>query len=71
MVEMMRNPNVITRAQEEVRNTFRGKETFDENDIEELKYLKLVVKERFENNSMDFVGNNFEYLSSNKSVISY
>ncbi|XP_049347910.1 premnaspirodiene oxygenase-like [Solanum verrucosum] len=118
MVEMMRNPNVFSKAQEEVRNAFKGKETFDENDVEELKYLKLVVKEsfrlhppfplllprecreevdingytipfktkvmvntwaigrdpkywndaesfkpeRFEDNSMDFVGNNFEYL---------
>ncbi|KAL3379533.1 hypothetical protein AABB24_000302 [Solanum stoloniferum] len=118
MVEMIRHPNVLSKAQEEVRNTFKGKETFDENDVEELKYLKLVVKEsfrlhppfplllprecreevdingytiplktkvmvnawaigrdpkywndaesfkpeRFEDNSMDFVGNNFEYL---------
>uniref|UniRef100_M0ZQP7 Elicitor-inducible cytochrome P450 n=1 Tax=Solanum tuberosum TaxID=4113 RepID=M0ZQP7_SOLTU len=118
MVEMMRNPNVLSKAQAEVRNKFKGKETFDENDVEELKYLKLVVKEsfrlhppfplllprecreevdingytiplktkvmvnawaigrdpkywndaesfkpeRFEDNSMDFVGNNFEYL---------
>ncbi|KAH0724500.1 hypothetical protein KY284_000365 [Solanum tuberosum] len=118
MVEMMRNPNVLSKAQAEVRNAFKGKETFDENDVEELKYLKLVVKEsfrlhppfplliprecreevdingyniplktkvmvntwaigrdpkywndaesfkpeRFEHNSMDFVGNNFEYL---------
>ncbi|XP_049347936.1 premnaspirodiene oxygenase-like [Solanum verrucosum] len=118
MVEMMRNPNLLSKAQAEVRNAFKGKETFDENDVEELKYLKLVVKEsfrlhppfplllprecreevdingytiplktkvmvntwaigrdpkywndaesfkpeRFEHNSMDFVGNNFEYL---------
>ncbi|MCD7458695.1 hypothetical protein HAX54_038911 [Datura stramonium] len=118
MVEMMRNPSVLAKAQAEVRNAFSGKETFDENDVEELKYLKLVIKEsfrlhppfplllprecreeadingytiplktkvmvnvwaigrdpkywndaesfkpeRFENNSIDFVGNNFEYL---------
>ncbi|XP_055818837.1 premnaspirodiene oxygenase-like [Solanum dulcamara] len=118
MVEMMRNPRVLLKAQAEVRNAFREKETFDENDVEELKYLKLVIKEtlrlhpalpllvprecreevdlngytiplktkvmvnvwamgrdpkywidaesfkpeRFEHCSIDFVGNNFEYL---------
>ncbi|WMV07191.1 hypothetical protein MTR67_000576 [Solanum verrucosum] len=118
MVEMMKNPSVLFKAQAEVRNAFRGKEIFDENDVEELNYLKWVIKEtfrlhppfplllprecreetniydytiplktkvminvwaigrdpkywidaesfkpeRFENNSMDFVGNNFEYL---------
>ncbi|KAF3619546.1 5-epiaristolochene 1,3-dihydroxylase [Capsicum annuum] len=47
MVEMIRNPNVLSKAQAEVRNAFRGKESFDENDVEELKYLKLIVKESF------------------------
>ncbi|MCD7458692.1 hypothetical protein HAX54_038908 [Datura stramonium] len=118
MVEMIKNPSIFAKAQAEVREAFRGKETFEENDIEELKYLKLVIKEtlrlhpplplmlprecreevdingytiplktkvivnvwaigrdpnywdnaesfkpeRFEQSSVDFTGNNFEYL---------
>ncbi|WMV28741.1 hypothetical protein MTR67_022126 [Solanum verrucosum] len=118
MVEMLKNPSVLAKAQAEVRESFRNKVTFDENDVEELKYLKLVIKEtmrlhapipllvprecreeteingytipvktkvmvnvwalgrdpkywddvesfkpeRFEQCSIDFIGNNFEYL---------
>lgn len=45
MTEMMRNPRVFAKAQAEIREAFKGKETFDEDEIEELKYLKQVVKE--------------------------
>ncbi|XP_015161140.1 premnaspirodiene oxygenase-like [Solanum tuberosum] len=45
MVEMIKNSSILFKAQAEVREAFRGKETFDENNIEELKYLKLIVKE--------------------------
>nr|XP_016488784.1 PREDICTED: premnaspirodiene oxygenase-like [Nicotiana tabacum] len=45
MTEMMRNPKVYAKAQAEVREVFKGKETIDEDNIEELKYLKQVVKE--------------------------
>ncbi|KAL3357074.1 hypothetical protein AABB24_017649 [Solanum stoloniferum] len=118
MTEMIRNPSVLAKAQAEVREAFKGKETFNEDVIEELEYLKQVVKEtfrlhpllplliprecreetningytiplktrvlvnvyamgrdpkywedaerfipeRFEQSSMDFMGNNFEYL---------
>ncbi|MCD7460819.1 hypothetical protein HAX54_044498 [Datura stramonium] len=118
MVEMMKNSNIFVRAQAEVREAFRNKVTFDTNDAEELRYLKLVIKEtmrlhapvplliprecgeetdingytipvktkvminvwalgrdpkywddaesfkpeRFEQCSVDFIGNNFEYL---------
>ncbi|XP_070012842.1 premnaspirodiene oxygenase-like [Nicotiana sylvestris] len=47
MVEMMKNPSVLIKAQAEVKDAFKGKETFDETDAEELKYLKLVIKETF------------------------
>nr|XP_016493650.1 PREDICTED: premnaspirodiene oxygenase-like isoform X2 [Nicotiana tabacum] len=118
MVEMMKNPSVFSKAQAEVRKILRGKETFGEIDVEEFKYLKMVIKEtfrlhpalplllprecreetdlngytiplktkvvvnvwamgrdpkywddvesfkpeRFEHNSMDYIGNNYEYL---------
>uniref|UniRef100_M0ZQQ4 Cytochrome P450 hydroxylase n=2 Tax=Solanum tuberosum TaxID=4113 RepID=M0ZQQ4_SOLTU len=45
MVEMIKNSSILFKAQAEVREAFRGKETFDENIIEKLKYLKLIVKE--------------------------
>ncbi|XP_061364140.1 cytochrome P450 71D11-like [Gastrolobium bilobum] len=45
MAEMVRNPRVMKKAQAEVRETFNIKRTVDENCINELKYLKSVVKE--------------------------
>ncbi|KAK7393095.1 hypothetical protein VNO78_21548 [Psophocarpus tetragonolobus] len=45
MTEMMRNPRVRERAQSELIKVFRGKETIHESDVEQLTYLKLVVKE--------------------------
>ncbi|XP_015165524.1 cytochrome P450 71D7-like [Solanum tuberosum] len=118
MAEMFKNPTLLSKAQAEVREAFRNKVKFGENDVEDLKYLKLVIKEtlrihapipllvprecreetkingytipmktkvmvnvwalgrdpkywdnaesfkpeRFEECSMDFVGNNFEFL---------
>ncbi|KAL2525427.1 Cytochrome [Abeliophyllum distichum] len=117
MVELIRNPRVIAKAQAEVREIFKGREIIDDTDLQKLKYLKMVIKEtlrmhtsvpllprastkdcevngyfipanatvlvnawemgrdpkywtnpenfepeRFENNDVDFIGNNFEYL---------
>ena len=45
MAEMMKNPRVMEKAQAEVRQVFRGKQTIDETEVHNLSYLKLVIKE--------------------------
>ncbi|XP_051146794.1 salviol synthase-like [Andrographis paniculata] len=47
MAEMMRHPSVLKKAQDEVRRVFDNKGVVDESDFNELKYLKLVIKETF------------------------
>ncbi|XP_019169699.1 PREDICTED: premnaspirodiene oxygenase-like [Ipomoea nil] len=45
MSEMMKNPHVMERAQAEVRQSLLGKSEIKESDIQQLHYLKLVIKE--------------------------
>lgn len=46
MTELIRNPESLRKAQQEVRNyTNSNKEDLEERDLESLKYLKMVVKE--------------------------
>ena len=45
MTALMKNPRVMKKAQEEVRNTFGKKGFIGEDDVEKLPYLKAVVKE--------------------------
>ncbi|GMP65102.1 hypothetical protein CsSME_00026056 [Camellia sinensis var. sinensis] len=45
MSEMMKNPRIMRKAQAEVRQVFNGKGKVNETGIQELNYLKLVIKE--------------------------
>ena len=45
MVEMVKNPRVMKKAQHEIRQVFRRKGSVDESAIGDMKYLKAVIKE--------------------------
>lgn len=45
MAELVKNPNVMKKAQAEIRHLMGSKERVTEQDIESLKYLKMVLKE--------------------------
>uniref|UniRef100_A0A803PPV0 Cytochrome P450 n=1 Tax=Cannabis sativa TaxID=3483 RepID=A0A803PPV0_CANSA len=45
MVELMRNPIMMKKAQDEVREVFGRKGLVDKTSIHEMKYLKLIIKE--------------------------
>jgi cytochrome P450 len=45
MAEMIKNPRVLKKAQAEVREIFKKRGKVDETCIDELKYLKAIIKE--------------------------
>ncbi|KAJ4718807.1 Cytochrome P450 [Melia azedarach] len=47
MAELLKNPRVMKKAQEEVEEACKGKSKIEEADIQSLQYLHLVIKETF------------------------
>ncbi|KAK4729238.1 hypothetical protein R3W88_022226 [Solanum pinnatisectum] len=45
LAELLKNPNMMKKAQFEVREVLKGKKKVDHIDVQNLKYLKLIVKE--------------------------
>lgn len=45
MIELIRNPRVMNKAQEDIRNIIGKKPKVEEDDLANLKYLKKIVKE--------------------------
>ncbi|KAK2663625.1 hypothetical protein Ddye_002199 [Dipteronia dyeriana] len=45
MAELVRHPNIMKKAQEEVRSVMKNKLKRDMNDMNEMDYLKCVIKE--------------------------
>ena len=45
MTELVKNPKLMKKAQEEIRNNVGNRQKVPEKDIEQLPYLKMIVKE--------------------------
>ncbi|KAJ8446287.1 hypothetical protein Cgig2_005818 [Carnegiea gigantea] len=47
MTELLKNPTIMKKAQDELRTVIRDKRLIEEDDIVKLEYLKAIVKETF------------------------
>lgn len=45
MAEMIKNPSVMKKARDELREVLQGKTRIIERDLKETHYLKLIIKE--------------------------
>lgn len=45
MTQLMKNPRVMQKVQEKVRNLYGQKDFIEEGDVKKLTYLKAIVKE--------------------------
>jgi cytochrome P450 len=45
MAELIKNPNIMKRVQKEVRKVVGQKSKIDANDINQMDYLKYILKE--------------------------
>ncbi|KAK9726676.1 hypothetical protein RND81_05G229900 [Saponaria officinalis] len=45
MTELIKNPCVMKKAQDEVRQVVNGKQRVEESDLAQISYLKLIIKE--------------------------
>ncbi|KAG8640442.1 cytochrome P450 71A1 [Manihot esculenta] len=51
MAELMKNPNIMKKAQEEVRRVVGNRLKVDESDLDQMTYLKCIVKETLRHHS--------------------
>ena len=47
MLELIKNPSIMRKVQDELRSTFRDRSFIEETDLSKLDYFKAVVKETF------------------------
>lgn len=47
MTQLLRNPKIMQKLQNEVRETVQGRDHIQEDDLEKMQYLKAVIKETF------------------------
>lgn len=47
LAEMLKNPDIMKKAQTKLRDALKGKNILEEADLEKIQNLKLIIKETF------------------------